>query len=179
METFTLLIDQLLIRFYRLTGNAGVDFVLGTFILACLCLLIGEITLSFVFKIGRRHIEKRVEEATSYQNLSVNALKAGDKEAYQAANELANEAFSHTFFQQMALSGAFLWPVCFALAWMQQRFLEMEFPIPGTDWSLGFIGVFIIVYAATYFLFKKVKSRLTIFRRDRENPVTIPPETVK
>ncbi len=179
MQPFFQFVDQFFINFYRVTGNAGVDFVIGTFVLACLCLLIGEITLRLIFRVCRRHIEQRVEEATSYQDLSVRALKAGDKEAYQAANKMANEAFGHTFFQQMALSAAFLWPVCFALAWMQQRFLELEFPIPGTDWSLGFIGVFIIVYVVAYFLFKKVKNRLTILRGRRGDPVTITPETVK
>ena len=167
MDTFAQLIDQLLIKFYRFTGNAGVDFVLGTFILVCLCMLIGEITLAVVFKLSRRHIEKHVQEATDYQDLSVSALKAGNKEAYRAADKLAKEAFGQTFFQQMALSAAFLWPVCFALGWMQQRFLDMEFPIPGTGWSMGFIGPFVIIYVATYFLIKWVKRGLRLSSRIR------------
>jgi len=165
MQPLLQFIDQYLIMFYRLTGHVGVDFVLGTFILAFICLILGEFTIFLVFFITRRRIFEKTTEANKYQNLAIEALKAGNKEAYQAANTLANEAFGHSFFQQMALSAAFLWPVCFALAWMQYRFLEVEFPIPGTGWSLGFIGPFIIIYVVAYFLFKRVKGGLRISSR--------------
>jgi hypothetical protein len=62
---------------------------------------------------------------------------------------------------------------------MQHRFLELEFPIPGTNWSLGFIGVFIIIYVAAFFLLKQMKRRLTVFRLRQRNSVTIQPEPVK
>jgi hypothetical protein len=54
-----------------------------------------------------------------------------------------------------------VWPIFFALGWMQHRFLEVKFPIPGTNWSLGFIGVFIPIYIAAYLIMK----RLPGFRR--------------
>jgi hypothetical protein len=167
MQPLLQFIDPYLIMFYRLTGLVGVDFVLGTFILAFFCLVLGELTIFLVFFITRRRIFEKTAEANKYQNLAMDALKAGDKEAYLAANQLANEAFGHSFFQQAALSAAFLWPVCFALAWMQYRFLEVEFPIPGTGWSMGFIGPFIIIYVAAYFLFKRVKRMLRISDRIR------------
>jgi len=170
MDLFYQVLDHYLIRFYRITGQAEVDFVIGTFVLAGLCLLMGEATVCLAFRFTRKRLEQRAAEAAKYQDLSMEALKAGNKEAYQAANQLANEAFGHSFFQQVALSAAFLWPVCFALAWMQQRFLEAEFPLPGTNWSLGFIGVFIIVYVAAYFLFKRVKKRWPDFRRMKARP---------
>ncbi len=159
--------DQYLIALYRLTGHVGVDFVLGTFLLACLCLVLGEITIFLIFLLSRRRILEKTVEAEKYQDLSIEALKAGDKEAYLAANQLANDAFGHSFFQQAALSAAFLWPVCFALGWMQFRFLEVEFPIPGTSWSMGFIGPFIIIYLAAYFLFKRLKKGLGLSGRIR------------
>jgi hypothetical protein len=188
MQPLLQFIDHYLILLYRLTGHAGVDFVLGTFILAIICLVLGEFTIFLVFLITRRRILEKTAEADRYQNLSMEALKAGNKEAYLAANQLANEAFGHSFFQQAALSAAFLWPVCFALAWMQYRFLEVDFPIPGTDWSLGFIGPFIIIYVVAYFLVKRVKRRLRVSRRisslatgasspapDRSGPSPLPP----
>ena len=170
MQPLFQFVDQYLIRFYRLTGQAGVDFVIGTFVLAGICLLIGEVTVFLAFRFTRKRLDEKTAEAEKYQNLSIDALKAGNKEAYEAANKLAKEAFGHTFFQQVALSSAFLWPVFIALAWMQHRFLEVEFPIPGTNWSLGFIGVFIILYVAAYFLFKRVKKRLPFFRRMKAMP---------
>lgn len=162
MHLFYKMLDPYLIWFYRLTGNALLDFVIGTLVLACIALLIGEVTVYLTLQVLRRRIDEKAEEATKYQNLSMDALKAGNKEAYQAANKLANEAFGHSFFQQFTLSAAFLWPVLFALAWMQQRFLEVEFFIPATNFSVGFIGVFIILYVAAYVLVKQVKNRLRL-----------------
>jgi len=167
MQPFLQFSDPYLIALYRLSGHAEVDFVIGTFVLACLCLAIGELSVSLAFRFARKRLGDKMAEAEKYQNLSLDALKAGDKGAYQAANKLANEAFGHSFFQQAALSAAFLWPVCFALAWMQYRFLEVEFPIPGTNWSLGFIGAFIIIYLAVFFLMKKVKGLLPFLPRQR------------
>jgi hypothetical protein len=167
MQPLFQFLDQYLIALYRLTGHAGVDFVLGTFVLAFICLLLGELTIFLIFLLSRRRILEKTAEAEKYHDLSMEALKAGDKEAYLAANQLANEAFGHSFFQRAALSAAFLWPVCFALGWMQFRFLEVEFPIPGTGWSMGFIGPFIIIYVAAYFLFKRLKKGLGLSGRIR------------
>lgn len=164
MHLWYQVLDTFLIRFYRLTGQVWVDFVIGTFLLTVICLLLGEGTLYLVFQFSWKRLAEKMAEADKYQTLSIEALKAGNREAYEAANKLAKEAFGRSFMHQLTLSGAFLWPVCFALAWMQYRFLEVEFPIPGTPWSLGFIGVFILIYVAAYFLLKGVKKRLP-FRR--------------
>lgn len=160
-------LDSHLIWFYRLTGQAWLDFVIGTLVLAVICLLLGEATVQVVFRFSRKGLGKKMEEADKYQTLSIEALKAGNKEAYEAANKLAKEAFGRSFMHQMALGGAFLWPVPFALAWMQTRFLEVEFPIPGTGWSMGFIGPFIIIYVAAYFLLKRLKKGLGLSARIR------------
>ena len=92
-------------------------------------------------------------------------MTAGDKGAYRAANRLANDAFGHSFFMQIALSAAFLWPAGFVLAWMSQRFWDLEFPLPFIPYSLGYIGVFLILFIAAYFVFKPVKYRIPYFRR--------------
>jgi len=165
MHQFYQVVDPYLIWFYRLTGQAAVDFVIGTLVLAGICLVIGEVTVSLTFRVMRRCLTDRAEEAAKYQELSMEALKAGNKEAYHAANKLANEAFGHSFFQQAALSAAFLWPVFFALAWMQYRFLDLEFPLPFLGWSLGYIGIFILLYVPALLLFKRVKRNLPYFRR--------------
>jgi len=179
MHPYYQVLDPYLIWFYRVTGHAGADFVIGTCVLSVICLLIGEATVSLAFRFIRKRLNEKSAEAEKYQNLSLDALKAGNKEAYKAANQLANEAFGHSFFQQLTLSAAFLWPVCFALAWMQYRFLEVEVPLPLLPFAMGYIGVFIIIYVATYFLFKQVKRRLTFFRLHRKKTGTIQPEPVK
>jgi len=179
MQPLLQIADHYLIMFYRLTGHAGMDFAIGTFVLAVISMFIGEITVFLAFRLTRKHLGKKSAEAEEYQNLSIEALKAGNKEAYEAANKLAKDAFGHTFFQQVALSSAFLWPVFFALAWMQYRFLDVEVPLPVLPVSIGFIGVFILIYAATFFLFKQVKRRVILFRLRQRDSVAIQPELVK
>jgi hypothetical protein len=168
MHPLIQIVDQYLIMCYRLTGHAGLDFAIGTFVLAGLCLLMGKFTVFLAYWFTRKRLEQRAAEASKYQDLAITALKAGNKEAYAAANTLANEAFGHSFFQQAALSAGFLWPVCFALGWMQYRFLEVEFPIPGTNWSLGFMGGFIPIYIAAYLIMKRL-PRLRRFKRPLTN----------
>ena len=168
MHPFFLWLDPYLIWFYRLTGYAPADFIIGTFVLALIAVIIGECTISVAYLLARKRIEKVTDETIRYQNLSIDALTSGDKGAYQAANELANDAFGHSFFMQIALSAAFLWPICFALAWMSQRFEELEFPVPYLHFSLGYIAVFVFLFVAAYFVFKPVKYRIPYFRRIKE-----------
>lgn len=163
------LIDPYLIWFYRITGHAAVDFVIGTIVLALIAMLIGELTLALAFWAVRRHIDKLTAEATRYQELSMSALMEGDRLSYKAANHLANEAFGRSFFMQIALSAAFLWPVFFALAWMQYRFAGVEFPLPFSHHSFGFVGVFILLFIPVYLVFRKVRYRLPYFRRLKAN----------
>ncbi len=164
MPSFYMLIDPYLIFFYRITGNAFLDFLIGTFVLAFMALIIGEFTISWAFLLSRKYIDKITSEMTRYQNLSEDALAVGDQKAYTASNKLANDAFGRSFFMQIALSAAFLWPIFFALDWMGQRFSEVEFNVAFTHFSVGYICVFIILYAAAYMMFKRIKYKLPYFR---------------
>ena len=157
------------------------NFLLGTLALAVLALLVGEFTSFLASLVVRRHCEQVAGEAKKYQDLSMEALKAGDRPAYEAANKLANEAFGKSFFMQVALSATFFWPIFFALGWMQYRFLEVEFPLPFVGFSLGYIGIFILLYIPVYVLYKKVKRRLPHFRRLKELEGSRPagPRTLK
>jgi hypothetical protein len=164
MNPFLLAIDPYLIWFYRLTGYSFVDFLLGTFVLASITLLIGEFCISFVFLISRKRIAEVSDEVLRYQNLSVDAAAVGDKTAYRAANTLANDAFGRTFFMQIAFSAAFVWPVFFALTWMGYRFGDVEFRLLFTDFTVGYACVFIPLFIAAYLIFKRLKGRLPYFR---------------
>ncbi len=164
MPPLFLALDPYLIWFYRITGHAPVDFLLGTLVLACQAMFIGECCISLAFLAVRQHIDRATAEADRYQLLSLEALAEGDKDTYRAANKVANDAFGKSFFMQIALSAAFLWPIFFILAWMQYRFAGLAFPLLG-GYSLGYIGVFILLYLPAYLLFRKVKHRLPHFRR--------------
>ena len=168
IPSFFLVLDPYLIWFYRLPGNSYVGFFLGTFFLALLCLFLGEITIALGYRLVGKRLEGLTAETLKYQDLSIEAAKAGDKASYRAANKMANDTFGMSFFSTMALSMARLWPVPFALAWMQLRFTEVEFPLPFLGFSLGFLGVFILVYLVAYFLVKRVKGQFLIFTPVRE-----------
>jgi hypothetical protein len=168
MHEFFLAIDPYLIWFYRISGHALVDFFIGTFVLAFVARVVGEFTISILFLINRKHIDRITGEVVRYQNLSVDALAVGDKESYSAANKLANDAFGKSFFMQIALSAGALWPIFVALSWMQHRFSEVEFPLLFTDSSVGFLGVFIVMYASAYLIFKRIKYKLPYFRRIKD-----------
>jgi hypothetical protein len=170
MPWFFVAVDPYLIWCYRLPGNAYAGFFLGTFVLALICLVLGDVTFAVAARLQGKHLDKIASEASKYQEISIDAAKAGDRTSFRAANKLANEAFGLSFFSLMALAMAHLWPIPFALAWMQYRFLEVDFPIPGTNWSLGFIGMFIIIYIAAYFLVKQAKHRISAWRRLKEMP---------
>ena len=161
-------LDPYLIWFYRLTGQALADFLIGTFALAFIALIIGESTISLAFLAVKKRIDQTTAEAAKYQRLSMEALVGGDKAVYKATNKLANDAFGKSFFMQIALSAAFLWPAFFALAWMSYRFNDIEFPLPYTHHSLGFIGIFLLLFVAAYFLFKGIKYKLPYFRRVKQ-----------
>jgi len=160
MHPVYLVLDPYLIWFYRLTGNAAVNFFLGTLVLALLALVVGKVTSSLALFLVKRHIGRVNDEAIKYQNLSIEALKLGDRPSYEAANKLANDAFSKSFFMQLTLSATFFWPIFFALGWMQNRFLKVEFPLPFLGFSLSYIGIFIIIYIVAYLLFKQAERRL-------------------
>ena len=112
---------------------------------------LGKLTLRLVLLVAQPPLDKATAEARKYQNLSMDALAAGDRPTYEAANQLANDAFGKTFFMQIAQSGAFLWPVCVALAWMGYRFADLAFPLPLVQISLGYVGVFHpVVYSGLF-----------------------------
>ena len=164
-----LALDPYLIWWYRLPENAYVGFFLGTFILALLCVILGEVTVSLAYRLVGKRLEDLTAESLKYQDLSIEAAKAGDKASYKAANKMANEAFGMSFFSQMAVSMARLWPLPFALAWMQTRFTEVDFPLPYIGLAIGYIGVFILVYVVVYFLFKRVKRLFLTLTPERDH----------
>jgi hypothetical protein len=154
MPPLFLWLDPCLIWFFRLTDQAAVNFFIGTAVMAFLSLLLGKLSAGAVLATGRRYSLRLSGEAKKYQDLSIQALQVGDRPAYEAANKLANEAFNKSFYLGVAQSAAFFWPVGFILAWMQYRFLGLAFPIPLIGWPVGYIGVFILLYIAAWWLLK-------------------------
>lgn len=152
MAELLLWLDPYLIWFYRRSGWAELDYLLGTAFLALLARLLGQVGSAVVFYLGRRYALGLSQEAKRYHDLSLQALEVGDRAAYEAANRLANEAFNKSFYLGVAQSAAYFWPCGLALAWMQTRFQEVTLAVPLLGWELGYVAVFILSYLAIFLL---------------------------
>lgn len=161
-------LDRFLILFYRITGDPVVDFFLGTFLLALLTVVVGEFTISLVFRANKKHLDQLNARLEKMHRLSLAALEERNEEAYRACNKEANEAFGKVFFNAVGLSAASLWPVFFALAWMQERFGGIPFPIPFTPWAVNYVFIFLACYVMARVIFGRVMYRLPYFKHVKE-----------
>lgn len=167
-QTLYLNVDAFLIYFYRIVEHPLLGYFIGTGILSLLCVIIGEFTLSVAFRFNKADIDQDSQQMTRMQNLSLRALLARDKRSYKAFNKEANEAFGKVFFKQIALTAASLWPIPFALGWMQTRFADIEFlmpcrlPIVGE--TVGYSFTFIPMYILAHILFRAIKPKLPYFK---------------
>ncbi len=169
MEKILLFMDPYLIKLYRIIPEPISAFFLGTFLTALIAVFIGQISISIAFLVNRKYVEKLNKDLVYWNNLSVDALKSGDKEAYKGANYEANQIFGKLFFISIAYSAASLWPAPFLLGWMQMRFGTVEFPLP---FSLPVVGstvdftvFFICFYIIAYFGFNRLQPYLPYFKR--------------
>ncbi len=162
-------LEPLLIAPFRVVGDPVVGFFFGTACLAMACVVVGELVLSLAIRINRRHLRALTDEIVHHEALSVRAFADGDKTSYKALNREANDAWGRHFFTMAAYSAGMLWPVPFALAWMQSRFSEVEFLIA---WPLsllfgrtvGYPFIFILVYILCRIVFGKLRRWLPYFR---------------
>ena len=162
-------IDGFLIYFYRLTGHAFVDYIIGTFCLAFFCVVIGEISVSLALKFNRRYFDEMNAEMLAKEKLSLQAYKAGDVASYKALNKEATDVWGRRFFTMVGYSAGILWPIPFALGWMQTRFAAVEFDLAfplslifGN--SVGYIFTFIPIYILCRIIFKYLRPHLPYFR---------------
>jgi hypothetical protein len=161
MDSIIVFLDGLFIPLYRITGNALTDFFAGTFLLALMSVAVGEVSVLILRRVNRKHMERLDREMSEKHSLSLLAKQKGDDDAYRHMNREANDAFGRVFFNMFTFSAASLWFVFFVLAWMQFRFIGIEFPIPvqlplfGS--SVGYVFVFFLLYVLSRMLFKVLK----------------------
>ena len=160
-------IDGFLISFYRLTEIPILAYYIGTGVLCLICVIVGQMTYCWAYRHNHRFFSSDSHEMVHMHNLSIRALGAKNKTAYKSCNKQANDAFGKYFFAQVAIGISSLWPVPFALGWMQSRFGEVDFalpiPLPGFGSSVGFMFTFFPIYVLTYILFGKIKNKLPYF----------------
>jgi hypothetical protein len=155
--------DSLLISLYRITGYPHVDYFLGTFLLAFICAVLGEMTLTYAMRINKKYIDELNEETDRKEQLSIEAYRSGDKTSYKALNKEATDVWSRKFFTMAAYSAGMLWPLPFALGWMQTRFQSIEFPVMFPlnllfGKTVGYLFTFIPLYILARILSNKLKK---------------------
>jgi hypothetical protein len=163
------LIDPILIGFFRVTGYPLVDFFTGVFCLCMTCVVLGELTISAAIRLNRKHLQDLKQEVSYKEKLSFQAYAADDRVSYKALNKAANDAWGRYFFTMAAYSAGILWPVPFALGWMQTRFqnvdFELAFPLNLVIGDqVGYPFIFIPMYILTRIIFKYLRPRLPYFR---------------
>jgi hypothetical protein len=156
--------EGFLIFFYRITGDPLVDFFVGTTMLSFFCVLAGEFTLSLAIRFNRHYLDEMSKEINEKEKLSMVAYNSGDKDSYKALNKQATDAWGKHFFTMAAYSAGILWPIPFALGWMQYRFAEIEFPFLFTGWSVNYVFIFLACYVAMRIFFAKIKRHLPYFK---------------
>jgi hypothetical protein len=173
MDTFLhqiyLISDGFLIFFYRMTGIPILNFLIGTFCLAFICVIVGEFSISLGLKFNKRYVDQMTAEMLEKERLSRVAYQAGDKESYKALNKEATDVWGKNFFTMVAHSAGILWPLPFAMGWLNTRFADVDFPIalPFSIFfkdGVGFLFSFIPMYILSRIVFKYMRPYLPYFK---------------
>lgn len=169
LDTLVLQADTVLIAFYRLTGYSLLDYFIGSMVLAFVCVIIGELSVSLAIRFNKRYLDSMSREMKQKEDLSIAAYNAGDKDGYKALNKQATDVWGKHFFTMVAYSAGILWPIPFALGWMHTRFSEVAFDLAFPlnllfGDTVGYTFTFIPLYILCRILFKYMRPWLPYFR---------------
>lgn len=185
MQSIFFALDPFFIAPYRWISNPEVAVWMGSLVLSLWCIFAGEISSIFIYHVNRAYYAKLNEKMVRMHNLSIEAIKQKDKANFKAANTWANEYFGKVFFAQAAFFAVSLWPVPFALGWMQTRFtgvdivsvpmLSLDFSrfsftnlstdfISSTTLSLGYAFVLLTCYIAMRYALYKTRKYIPLLR---------------
>jgi len=169
LNTLALQVDGLLIAFYRITGCSLADYFIGTMILSFICVVIGELSVSLAIRFNKHYLDSLSREMQEKEMLAIQAYGAGDKDGYKSLNKEATDVWGKHFFTMVAYSAGILWPIPFALGWMQTRFAGVEFDLAFPlslifGKSVGYIFTFIPIYILCRILFKYMRPYIPYFR---------------
>ncbi|MDJ0883682.1 MAG: hypothetical protein QNJ48_05950 [Desulfobacterales bacterium] len=170
-ETLYRQLDAFLMAFFRLAENPMLGYLTGIAVLALVCVILGDFSMGLAYRWNHAFLRRDNRRLVRLQNVSLRALKARDKESYQALNREANDAFGKVFFAQVALAAASLWPLPFAMQWLETRFGDVLFALPlalpKAGDTVGYAFTFLPMYILVRIVFGRLKGRLPYFRRIR------------
>lgn len=160
-------LDPLLILPFRVPGPPLVGYLLGIFVLCLWCMPLGDATGLLVARLNRGVYGRYAKDMVHHHNLSIRAAKTGDNANFRAVNKQAHDAFGKYFFSQATVFTATIWPVPFALAWLDLRFREVFIPLPLVDFAANYVFFFIPLYILARLLYPRVMFRIPWYRRLR------------
>jgi hypothetical protein len=168
-DTAAFFMDSFLIVFYRLTGYSLIDYFLGTMMLAFLCIILGELSISLAIRLNKHYLDSISNEMKEKERLSIEAYRSGNKSDYKLLNKEATDAWGKHFFTMVAYAAGILWPIPFALGWMQTRFQDVAFEIAFPlnlvfGDTVGYTFTFIPLYILCRILFKYMRPWLPYFK---------------
>ena len=180
LSPILLFLDPWLIAPYRWPAGSMAGYLVGTLVLICQCLLLGDLAATGIGYYNRRHIRRLQREMESHHELSEEALRRGDKASFKAVNRQALDAFGYSFSFGAALFSVSIWPLPFALAWLQLRFaeapLELPWRLPLLGQQIPYLASFILLYIGCricysnlmrrWLWYSQFKARITASRPD-------------
>ncbi len=150
--------DALLIAPFRLLPSPEAGFLFGVLVLALASAALGRASQALVAR-AQRIRRARVDGETKHRSdLSIQAAQAGNREAYLAQNQMAQEAYGDSMALAAGRGAALLWPGMIALAWLTWRFDAV--PLPWLWDSAGPATYFLPLYIiALWALARLAKSK--------------------
>lgn len=169
ITSFLILLDPWLIAPFRWLPSETSAYLLGIFLLALQCIVIGDLSASLVTFLNKKYLRKMQESMDKHHNLSEKALMLGDKESYKAINSQALDSFGHSFSLGAAIFCVSIWPMPFALAWLSLRFvdapLELPYSLPFLGNSLEYFPSFLLLYIATRMIYSSIMGRFSWYTK--------------
>ncbi|NCC24952.1 MAG: hypothetical protein EOM25_07105 [Deltaproteobacteria bacterium] len=161
-------LDPYIIWAFRLVDEPWLGFFLGSSLLCLICVVFGDITSLSAKRMNRKLYGKYRDEMVRHHNLSIQALEHTDKAAYKAVNKQAHEAFGKYFFSQAGAFTLSIWPVPFAMGWMDIRFggipLPLPFPLPGVGDSVFYPFYFLPMYILIRIFYGRIMRRFAFYQ---------------
>ena len=159
-----LYLDPFFIPLFRLVAAPELGYLIGTVLLSAGCFILGDLSALGVRFLNRTYLGKIQKEMDRNHELAEKALKMGDRDSYKAVNRQALEAFGHSFSLGGAMFCVSIWPLPFALAWMDSRFadapLELPVTLPLLGNSIHYFASFILIYIVVRILGTALIRRL-------------------
>jgi len=137
-------LDALLIAPFRLLPGPEAGFLFGVCVLAVAAAALALVSVALVARTQRARRDRVDAETKKRHDLSVQAAQAGDKTAYLAQNQLAQESYGNSLALSAGRGAALLWPGAAALTWLDWRFDGVPMPLLWD--SAGPAYVFIPLY---------------------------------